>query len=128
MCVICSDHLLGDGDRELSRRLTIGMCLMETWFMCVVGLLLCCGSSSSYFLSAGFPSFFFLSYGLSSFFGFVVLCYVYFEIVCKRLKIYVASTCPTQQVGSGFLKLEFHMELEFLKLDMLVCKFLSYPC
>ena len=96
--------------------------------MCAVGLLLCYGSSSSFFLSARFPSFFFHSSGFSSFSRFVVLCSMYFEITCKRLEIYVALTCPTQQAGSEFLKLKFHMELEFLKLEMLVCKHLSYPC
>ena len=90
--------------------------------MCAVGLLLCYGSSSSFFLYARFPSFFFLSSGFSSFSRFVVLCSMYFEITCKRLEIYVALTCPTQQAGSEFLKLKFHMELEFLKLEMLVCK------
>ena len=95
--------------------------------MCAVGLLLCCGSSSSFFLSARLPSFFFLSLGFS-FSGFVVFCSVYFEIECKRLKIYMVKTCPNQQVGSKFLKLKFYMELEFLKLEMLICKYLSYLC
>ena len=54
--------------------------------MCVVGFLLCCGSSSSFFLSDGFPSFLFLSSGFSSFSGFVVLSFVCFEIECKRLE------------------------------------------
>ena len=76
-------------------------------------LLLRCESFSSFFLSARFPSFFFLSSGFSSFSGFVVLCSMYFEIECKRLEIYVAKTCPNQQVGSKFLKLEFYMDLEF---------------
>ena len=98
--------MLNDGDRELYRRSTIGMCLMETGFVCAVGLLLFCGfllrcgSFSSFFLFAGFPSFFFLSSGFSSFSRFVVFYSVYFEIECKRLEIYVAKTCPSQQVGS----------------------------
>ena len=87
------------GDLELQRRSTIGMCLMETGFVCAVGLLLCCGSSSSFFLSARLPSFFFLSLGFS-FSRFVVFYSVYFEIKCKRLKIYMAKTCPNQQVVS----------------------------
>ena len=54
-------------DHELYRRSTIGMCLMEIGFMCAVGFLLYCGSSSSsLFLSSRFPSFFF------SFFFFLV--------------------------------------------------------
>ena len=35
---------------------------------------------------------------------------------------------PTQQVGSEFLSLEFYIQLEFLKLEMLVCKYLSNLC
>ena len=54
---------------------------------------------SSFFLSARLPSFFFLSLGFS-FSGFVVFYSVYFEIKCKRLKIYMAKTCPNQQVVS----------------------------
>ena len=70
--------MLNDGDRELYRRSTIRMCLMEIGFVCAVGLLLFCGfllrcgSFSSFFLFAGFPSFFFLSSGFSSFSRFVV--------------------------------------------------------
>ena len=94
-------------------------------FFFSVDLLLRCGSFSSFFLFAGFPSFFFLSSGFSSFSRFVVF---YFEIECKRLEIYVAKTCPSQQVGSEFLKLKFYMELEFLKLEMLGCKHILYPC
>ena len=70
----------------------------------------------------------FLSSGFSSFSGIVIFCSVYFEIECKRLEIYVANTCTNQQVGSEFLKLEFYMELEFLKLEILICKHLFYPC
>ena len=103
------------GDWELHRRSTIGMCLMETRFVCAMGLLLCYGSFSSLRIF-----FFFLS--------FCWVCSVYFEIECKRLEIYVAKTCPNQHVGSEFLKLEFYMELEFLKLEMLICKSLSYLC
>ena len=88
-------------------------------FFFSVDLLLRCGSFSSFFLFVGFPSFFFLSSGFSSFSRFVVFYSVYFEIECKRLEIYVAKTCPSQQVGSEFLKLKFYMELEFLKLEML---------
>ena len=106
--------MLNDGDRELYRRSTIGMCLMETRFVCAVGLLLFCGSSSSLWIF-----FFFLSSEFSSFSRFVVFYFVYFEIECKRLEIYVVKTCPSQQVGSEFLKLKFYMELEFLKLEML---------
>ena len=64
---------------------------------------------------------------LSSFSRFVVFYSVYFEIECKRLEIYVAKTCQSQQVGSEFLKLKFYMELEFLKLEMLGCKHILYP-
>ena len=65
---------------------------------------MCRGSSSLlliffFFLSSRFPSFFFFGF-FFFFFGFVVFCYVYFEIECKRLEIYVAKTCPGQQVGS----------------------------
>ena len=115
------------GDHELHRRSTIGMCLMETRFVCAVGILLCYGSSSSFFLSTGFPSFFFLLFWVFFFSGFVVLCAAYIEIKCKRLEIYVAKIYLNQQVGSEFLKLEFNMELEFLKLDILVSKYISYP-
>ena len=115
-----------NGDRELHHRSTIGMCLMETGFVCAVGLLLCYGSSSSFFLSVGFPSFFFLLW-VFFFFGYLVPCATYTEIECKRLEIYVAKICPNQQVGSEFLKLKLNMELKFLKLEMLVSKYISYP-
>ena len=53
---------------------------------------------------------------------------MYFEIECKRLKMYVTKTYPSQQVESKFLKFDFYIELEFLKLEMLVSKHLLYPC
>ena len=105
----------------------LGLCVPWVFFFSV-DLLLRCGSFYSFFLFVGFPSFFFLSSGFSSFSRFVVFYSVYFEIECKRLEIYVAKTCPSQQVGSEFLKLKFYMELEFLKLEMLGCKHILYPC
>ena len=77
----------------------LGLCLPWVFFF-AMDLLLRCGSSSSFFLSVEFPSFFFLSSGFSSFSWFVVFCSMYFEIECKILEIYVAKTCPSQQVGS----------------------------
>ena len=91
MCVICSDRLLGDGDRELYHRSMIGMCLMETGFVCAVGLLLCCGFFFSFlgFVLPSFFGFFLLFLGLYSsiFFFFWV-----FEIKCKKLEIHVFLT------------------------------------
>ena len=43
-------------------RSMIRMWLMETGFVCAMGLLLCCGSSSSFFLSFYWVSFFLLSF------------------------------------------------------------------
>ena len=45
--------MCGDGDRELYRRSTIGMCLTKTGFVCAVGLHLL---GSSFFLSFLFSS------------------------------------------------------------------------
>ena len=64
------------GDRELHRRSTIGMCLMETGFVCAVGLLLCYGSSFSLWIFFFFLSFCWVSSFLLSFF------WVFFSVLC----------------------------------------------
>ena len=111
--VVCNlfRSLLGDGDHELYCKSTIEMCLMETRFVCVVGLLLCCGSSSSFFLSSGFPFFFsflgFLFLGfvlLSSFSGFVHFFCCVFEIECKKLEIHVFLDSTVKNLRSMWYK------------------------
>ena len=52
---------------------------------------------------------------------------------CCRTRAYKTQdlcgiTVPAQQVGIESLSLEFYMELESIKFEMLVCKILSNAC
>ena len=50
------------------------------------------------------------------------------QIEFLKPKIYVAGEFPTQQYGNEPSRLEFDMELKYIKLEMLVYKILSNVC